>query len=116
MDLPERNRFQTLVLSRCKELETLKTSADPGTAAVELDQSMVGRLSRMDALQMQQMNLASERRRNTELFALRATLNRIDLGEFGVCLECGNEINPKRLEIDLTATMCIVCASVQEQN
>ena len=55
---------------------------------VALDQSMVGRLSRMDALQNQAMALEAERRRGVELQRIDAALARIEEGEFGYCAAC----------------------------
>ncbi|MEK9753700.1 MAG: TraR/DksA family transcriptional regulator [Rhodospirillaceae bacterium] len=77
---------------------------------VTLDQSMVGRLSRMDALQNQAMALEAERRRGLEVQRIDAALKRIDTGDFGYCLVCGEDIEPKRLEQDPTAPSCIACA------
>ena len=77
---------------------------------VTLDQSMVGRLSRMDALQSQAMALEAERRRGVELQRIHAAMSRIDGGEFGFCAVCGDEIEPKRLDHDLTVPTCIACA------
>jgi DnaK suppressor protein len=73
-----------------KELLSLAELGDESAAVVELDQSKVGRLSRMDAMQAQAMAQASAERRD-EL------------------------INPKRLEFDPTVTLCIECASKAEE-
>ena len=77
---------------------------------VALDQSMVGRLSRMDALQNQAMALEAERRRGIEIRRIDAALARIEQGEYGYCGICGEEIERKRLQHDPTVTSCIVCA------
>ena len=77
---------------------------------VALDQSMVGRLSRMDALQNQAMALEAERRRGIEIRRIDAALARIEEGEYGYCGICGEEIERKRLQHDSTVTSCIVCA------
>ncbi|MEJ2379426.1 MAG: TraR/DksA family transcriptional regulator [Pseudolabrys sp.] len=66
-------------------------------APVALDQQSVGRLSRMDAMQQQQMALAAGRQREAQIARIRNALARMDDGEFGVCLECGNDIAEKRL-------------------
>ena len=42
---------------------------------------------------------------------IEAALMRIDNDEYGECMECGEPINPKRLEIDPTTLYCIECAS-----
>ena len=77
---------------------------------VTLDQQSVGRLSRMDALQMQAMALETERRRQTRIRRIDAALERIDEGEFGYCVNCGEAIAAKRLEFDPTSPRCLGCA------
>jgi DnaK suppressor protein len=78
---------------------------------VELDQSQVGRLSRMDAMQVQEMALEQERRREIEIKRINAALVRIAEGEYGFCSKCGEGISPKRLEFDPSTPMCVDCAS-----
>ncbi|QLC25831.1 TraR/DksA family transcriptional regulator [Parasphingopyxis algicola] len=78
---------------------------------VELDQQSVGRLSRMDAMQQQAMADAEARRRQSDIARIDAALRRIDEGEYGWCLSCGEAIAAKRLEIDPMATQCVACAS-----
>ena len=90
--------------------QLLETSAGSGRA-VELDQTRVGRLSRMDALQSQAMAAETERRRGHELRRIEAALGRIAEEEFGYCLSCGEDIAPKRLELDPTTPICVDCAS-----
>jgi len=79
--------------------------------AVALDQAAVGRLSRMDALQVQAMQLETERRRAIELKRIDLALQRIDAGEYGYCVSCDEEILPKRLEADPATPVCVDCAS-----
>ncbi|NNJ90079.1 MAG: TraR/DksA family transcriptional regulator [Gammaproteobacteria bacterium] len=80
------------------------------TETVELDQCKVGRLSRMDALQGQQMALESERRRKLQLQKIEAALKRIEKNDFGYCFTCGKDIAFQRLQADPTHTKCIECA------
>ncbi len=79
-------------------------------ATVELDQTKVGRLSRMDAMQMQQMALEAVRRRQQQLLEIEAALHRIGSGEFGYCLDCEEEIALARLKANPACTHCINCA------
>jgi DnaK suppressor protein len=97
------------------ELQAIAETADESAAVVELDQTKVGRLSRMDALQAQAMAKASGERREQMLRKIEAALKRIDNDEYGYCRECDEPINPKRLEFDPTAVLCIDCASKLEQ-
>ncbi len=71
----------------------------------------MGRLSRMDALQNQALAKAGKVRAERQLKMIEAALTRIDNDDYGDCLECGEPINPKRLEIDPTTLHCIECAS-----
>lgn len=81
---------------------------------VELQQDSVGRLSRMDALQQQAMAQATERRREAERKRIDAALQRLDEGDWGFCLSCGDEIAERRLVHDPSVSNCIKCASGQE--
>ena len=97
-----------------QRLDDLRRSIDSTADSrkpVELDQASVGRLSRMDAMQMQAMAQAAERMRGHEIERIKATLKRIDDGDFGTCMTCGEDIAPKRLAIDPTVPTCIRCAS-----
>ncbi len=42
-------------------------------------------------------------------------ISRIDSGLFGICDDCGNEIELKRLEARPVTTMCIECKTLQEE-
>ncbi len=80
-------------------------------ATVKLDQTTVGRLTRMDALQNQAMQLETERRREVALTRIEAALVRIAQDEYGYCLSCGEEIGAKRLSMDPATPLCIECAA-----
>ena len=98
-----------------QEREALgRDSQDDSAHPVALDQSRVGRLSRMDAMQMQQMAAASDRRKVQRLQRIEAALARIEAGEFGLCLACEEPIAPRRLASDPAATLCIACATAEE--
>lgn len=98
------------LLAHRKELEHLTKTTAESRQPVMLDQTTVGRLSRMDALQGQAMALETGRRREVELLRIESALKRIDAGEFGFCVACGEEIEVKRLDHDPTTPICIDCA------
>ncbi len=97
-----------------EEVEKLSEVTEEARQPVELDQTMVGRLSRMDALQSQAMQLETERRRTVEIQRINAALQRITDGEFGYCVSCGIDIEPKRLDNDPTTPTCFDCAELSE--
>lgn len=98
--------FRNKMLNILKEIESEDQAGEEGTRTVELDQSRMGRLSRMDAMQSQAMAVEAKRRRTVYKQRITAALKRIENGEYGECTQCGISIKPERLEIDPTAVMC----------
>lgn len=110
MDETELERFRQQLLRLKTELLALEESSAAAGRPVELDQTRVGRLSRMDAIQGQQMAQETARRRQHRLRAIAGALRRIDSGEFGYCTVCGEEIDRRRLDFDPTHARCVECA------
>lgn len=50
-----------------------------------------------------------------QLLLVREALRRIDRGEFGLCLQCGQEIVRRRLEVAPWARHCVRCQELEEQ-
>ncbi len=94
-----------------QELESLSSLSAEARGTVELDQQSVGRLSRMDAMQQQAMNQATERKRQHDLSRIQMAMTRIGDDEYGYCVDCGEEIPDGRLEIDPMAERCVNCAA-----
>jgi DnaK suppressor protein len=46
---------------------------------------------------------------------IEEAIERIDNGTFGICDDCGNEIDIKRLDARPVTTMCIECKTLQEE-
>ena len=51
-----------------------------------------------------------EKSKLQEIGQIREALRRIAQGSYGVCVQCGEPIDPKRLAALPTATRCISCA------
>src|SRR3546814_2188052 len=103
-------QYQAKLKARRAELLAEDELSEADRAPVTLDQESVGRLSRIDAMQMQAMAMAQLRRRQAERAAIDAALDRIDAGEYGYCLQCGEEIAAARLEHNPAVANCIECA------
>ena len=95
------------LLGMRKELRDMLENAGENTAPVELDQTQQGRLSRMDAMQQQAMAGETRRRRHVRLVQIDAALARLDNGEYGYCVTCGEEINADRLALDPAIALCL---------
>ena len=93
-----------------QDIEAIAASADASAHTVELDQTRMGRLSRMDAMQGQAMAQATIARRQARARAIQVALMRMQRDDFGTCEECGEAIAWQRLLINPAATLCIDCA------
>ncbi len=111
MNDTEIEEFESRLRKLKQELLEVKQSSDGDSQPVDLDQSSVGRLSRMDAMQSQAMASENKRRREIQLTRIDAALERIEEGEYGYCPVCDEEINRRRLEVDPANPFCIKCAS-----
>ena len=99
------------LLARRDDLVELAGAAHSAARPVELDQTRVGRISRMDAIQGQAMARETARRRDLEITRIDAALKRVEQDEYGYCLSCGEKIAVKRLALDPMAPICVTCAS-----
>ena len=115
MDDAQTDHFRRRLLDLQAQLRDLQATGDEASRTVTLDQSSVGRLSRMDALQGQAMPQERGRRRALELQRIAAALSRLESGDFGYCVRCDEPIALARLELDPAATLCIECASANEE-
>ena len=93
------------------DLELLSAAGQEAQAPVELDQTRVGRLSRMDDMQRQAMHRAIAARREQAVMRISSAIERLDDGEFGYCLKCGDAIAEKRLELDPSTLHCTDCTA-----
>lgn len=111
---PDLAHFRARLLQEQEALLSLRETRDASTATVELDQSSVGRLSRMDAMQQQAMAQNTRQRAELALQRIEAALRRCDDGSYGICFDCEEPIDPRRLELDPAATLCIACAQARD--
>jgi len=96
-------------------LRALDATSSAAAQPVELDQTRVGRLSRMDAMQAQEMSLATRRRRELQLTRIESALERIEQGTYGDCVRCGEPVSDERLDFDPAVLLCIGCATDSER-
>ena len=92
-----------------QELQRQLAAAAPSAKTVQLDQSSVGRLSRMDAMQQQAMAQATQRNLELRLQQCRAALSALARDEYGDCRRCGEAIGYRRLEAKPEALLCLSC-------
>ncbi|OIO56850.1 MAG: molecular chaperone DnaK [Alphaproteobacteria bacterium CG_4_10_14_0_2_um_filter_63_37] len=99
---------QTLLTEQTALLEGIARLKESGRT-VALDQTLMGRLSRMDALQQQAMAQAGLARSRVRLRAIEAALQRLEDRVYGICCECGEPVEPQRLGADPATPFCQEC-------
>lgn len=114
MDAATLNAFKERLEQMREALRSGSGAALEAAKPVQLDQSSVGRLSRMDAMQGQAMAIETQRRRQILERRIEQALRMIASDDFGVCDGCGEAIDPRRLEADPTSPLCIRCAGARE--
>jgi DnaK suppressor protein len=100
-----KENIQKIIKELQSEIEDLKESSKP----VKPENSL-GRLTCMDAMAAQMMNVAAMERLKLRIEKLTAAIVRVENGEYGICLSCGEEIGEKRLLTIAQATICIECS------
>ncbi len=110
----EINEFQDDLVSLQVELTQQYQLGKSAADTVVLDQSKVGRLSRMDAIQQQKMAQSSLQHVKNRLRNIVRAMAKITSGDYGFCDECGNTISSARLKVQPEAALCINCQSKLE--
>jgi DnaK suppressor protein len=103
-----------LLEERKQQLESQLADGDTATKPVTLDQQSVGRVSRIDAIQQQQMAIANQQQASQLLQRVVLALRRIDTGEYGYCLRCDETIEYARLQAQPFTSLCLECQSASE--
>ena len=107
---PERlSHFRDRLLALEKEIQATLEASKEDSDVVELD-TAIGRLSRMDAMQNQQMALELRRRQEQQLQRIANALKRMNQNRYGLCGRCKQPIAEDRLEVSPDVVMCVKCA------
>jgi len=102
--LEERDKIKRDILGRTE----LPPTFDADVVLDSADSSV--REHSMD-LESSLMNMKSDR-----LEQINAALQRIERGDYGICIKCRKEIDPKRLDAEPTAMTCMDCLPAKEQS
>lgn len=105
-----RSRLEHLVDELAAQIEGTREGAGP----VGVDEPF-GRVSRMDAIQQQNMTQANRNAARRRLALARAALDRIAADEYGECAGCGEDIPLARLEAAPESALCVACQGSREK-
>ena len=100
-----REELEAQLVRLMRSIEASESALEP----VELDQSRVGRLSRMDELQNQSLTRNLHEREEIRLTLVRNALARLEEGTYGLCAACESEIPYERLLVFPEAVECGGC-------
>lgn len=99
-----------ILAAEIRRLERSMDLSEEHARPVVLDQTAVGRLSRMDSLQSQAMAQGLRDREAARYAALVQAVERLEEGSYGTCSECGGEIAYGRLLVIPEADTCGGCS------
>lgn len=105
------DKMKQRLLQMQQELVDIIDNKDELEKPVELDQTIQGRLSRMDAMQMQAMVKATRQRNENALIRINAALKRIEDGDYGYCVITDDPIEKARLDADPATPTCLAAAT-----
>ena len=105
-----RHKIEAMAADVRAQLDAASESAQP----VQLDQQSVGRVSRIDAIQQQQMAIANRDQAQRLAAGLERARARIEDGSYGLCQDCGEPIGFARLMARPQAALCLDCQQKSE--
>ena len=87
---------------KIKDLRNLTKPISPSDA--------IGRVSRMDAINNKSVNENSLRQAEVKLSNLKRVLENVGTPNFGICVQCKNQIPIGRILIRPQSLLCVNCA------
>lgn len=108
-----KNLRQQLEEDRQQQLDQLEEyGADPyGESVRNLGGTEEGFADSGQVTEQRSEALAHIEQARNRLYQVDEALERMDEGTYGVCVECGEEINPARLEARPLSIRCVDCAA-----
>lgn len=103
--------LRNLLEARQAELEALLRNRE--MIAVDLSPDLFDQIQNASE---REMAISTLDRETSRLREVRAALQRIQLGTFGICLDCEEEISLKRLAAVPWTASCIVCVEAADRS
>ena len=105
----EENRIKDKILEEIVQTEKQISEYKKSIKPIAPDKA-IGRLTRMDAIANKSVIESSLNQAENKLNKLRHVLSKVDSPDFGICLECGEDIPMGRLLIIPESMHCVNCA------
>ncbi len=91
-----------------REIEAQLDASREDVKPVDLDEP-IGRLTRMDAMQQQNMTKAGRRSLEARLKQIAGALAGVQTGDYGFCVRCDEPIGYPRLRARPESRLCVHC-------
>ncbi|MZH02701.1 MAG: hypothetical protein F3745_04680 [Nitrospinae bacterium] len=109
MDDEGRVELKKLILKEIEVQKHLIESFTEASKPVSPDNA-IGRLTRMEAINSQNISEASLNSARSKLVKLEKALSKVDLPDFGICMRCENPISHGRIMLMPENVLCVSCA------
>ena len=101
-----------LLLSKRRMLETQLNESSGALKPVTLDQTLIGRVSRMEPMQQQEVATSTHRHLSITLQKVANALTLFKTDEFGYCRKCDGPIGYGRLKAQPESALCLRCQAL----
>lgn len=108
--------LKNLLLEMRTRLDEQVRLSNPAVDVVKLDQTSVGRVSRIDAIQQQGIAVAAQNKAKRQFVNVNKALKAMETGDYGFCLRCGHRISMPRLMVRPEACLCLSCQDISDKN
>ncbi|PCJ23253.1 MAG: hypothetical protein COA96_12335 [SAR86 cluster bacterium] len=108
--------MQRLLLQSVKELKQHLNISKAAAGIVTLDQTTVGRVSRVDAMQQQSMAASTREMATQRLKKVTLALKSLENDCYGYCSGCDEEIALNRLLAQPEANLCLSCQDKHDRH
>ena len=113
MNKRDQDKYRKILLKQLKELEEkVEGPAEHLNAANDYFPDPTDRAS---AESDRNFDIRVKDRERRLVIKVKEALDRLETGEFGICEDCGEPIDPKRLEARPVTTLCIDCKIIRER-
>ncbi len=101
--------LKSLLVQMHRDLEEQLSLSEAAIGIVTLDQTTIGRITRMDAMQQQSMAAFTREKAALRLRKVTLALHNMDHDEYGYCKKCDELIALPRLLAQPEANLCLSC-------
>jgi len=106
----EKSQIKSLMEEKLAEAKSEVEALSEATKSIAPDNA-IGRVSRMDAIGNKAVNDMALKKAKNKIQRLEYALSQFGTMEFGVCLECYQDISFKRLSAMPEIETCMQCAA-----